>query len=83
MNTLMHRRAQVGDLVVVGDPDELKNNPSCTNWFLGEVIQTSTRVLTGKNAALKVWNVDSGAISWERANRVTRALGRRPSTGEQ
>ena len=83
MNTFMHRRAQVGDLVVVGDPDELKNNPSCTNWFLGEVIQTSTRGLTGKNAALKVWNVDSGAISWERANRVTRALGRRSSTIEQ
>ena len=83
MNTLMRRSAQVGDLVVVGDPDELKNNPSCTNWFLGEVIQTSTKVLTGKNTALKVWNVDSGVITWERANRVTRALGRRPTTIEQ
>ena len=83
MNTFMHRSAQVGDLVVVGDPDELKNDLSCTNWFLGEVIQTSTRVLSGKNTALKVWNVDSGVITWERANRVTRALGRRSSTIEQ
>ena len=83
MNTFMHRSAQVGDLAVVGDPDELKNDPSCTNWFLGEVIQTSTRVLSGKNTALKIWNVDSGVITWESANRVTRALGRRSSTIEQ
>ena len=79
----MHRSAQVGDLVVVGDPDELKNDPSCTNWFLGEVIQTSTRVVSGKKTALKVWNVDSEVITRERANRVTRALGRRSSTIEQ
>ena len=83
MNTFIYRSAQVGDLVVVGDPDELKSDPSCTNWFLGEVIQTSTRVLSGKNTALKVWNVDSVVITWERANRVTRALGRRSSTIEQ
>lgn len=83
MNTFMCRSAKVGDLVVVGDPDELKNDPSCTNWFLGEVIQTSTRVLSGKNTALKVWNVDSEVITRERANRVTRALGRRSSTIEQ
>ena len=83
MNTFMRRSTQVGDLVVVGDPDELKNDPSCTNWFLGEVIQTSTRALSGKNTALKVWNVDSGVITWEHANRLTRALGRRSSTIEQ
>ena len=83
MNAFMYRSAQVGDLVVVGDPDELKNDPSCTNWFLGEVIQTSTRALSGKNTALKVWNVDSGVITWECPNRVTRALGRRSSTSEQ
>ena len=68
---------QVGDLVVVGDPDELQQDPCSTNWLLGEVINTLSARRLGTSRAVQIWNVDTGAITWERASRVTRALGRR------
>lgn len=71
---------QVGDLVVVGDPDELQNDPCSTNWFLGEVINTLSARRLGTSRAVQIWNVDTGAITWERTSRVTRALGRREAS---
>ncbi|WP_392351734.1 hypothetical protein [Parasynechococcus sp.] len=70
-------RVLVGDLVVVGDPGELQNNPCSTNWFLAEVLGTSSAHAHGNTRFVQVWNVDSGVISWEDSSRVTRALGRR------
>lgn len=70
----------LGDLVVVGDQELLRHDPACTDWFLGEVIQTTVLRATGRDPSeLQIWNVDSGAVTWEQASRVTRVFRHRDS----
>ena len=65
----------LGDLVVVGDQKLLRHDPACTDWFLGEVIQTTVLRATGQDPSeLQIWNVDSGAVTAEQASRVTRVF---------
>ncbi|MGB1775812.1 MAG: DUF3104 domain-containing protein [Synechococcus sp.] len=80
MSFVLPLSIQIGDLVVVGDPEELNNNPASTNWFLGEVINTTSARRVGSSRAVQIWNVDTGVVSWERASRVTRALARRQAS---
>ena len=70
----------LGDLVVVGDQELLRHDPASTEWFLGEVIQTTVLRASGRDPSeLQIWNVDSGAVTWEQANRVTRVFRHRDS----
>ena len=70
-----HPSVALGDLVVVEIKSFLRHDPACTDWFLGEVIQTTVLRASGRDPSeLQIWNVDSGAVTWEQASCVTRVF---------